>query len=131
MSQENVETLRRMYETLNGGDDQPLRDLLRPEFVYRSRQELPGGGAYGAHDLLRRLDELREIFLEARFQPEEFICSDSAIIVRVRGIARGRVSGVPIDEHLFHVWTMESGKASALCIYAARAEALEAAGLTE
>ena len=131
MSQENVETLRRLYGALNEGVDQPLRHLLHPEFVYHSREELPGGGVYPGRDMLGRLVELREIFREVRFVPEEFIGSGTDIVVAVRGTGRGRVSGVPVDVRLFHVWTIQRGKARALSIYSARAEALEAAGLNE
>jgi ketosteroid isomerase-like protein len=60
MSQENVERLRRVYAALNEGSDEPLMDLLHPEFVYHARDELPGGGAYHGRDFLDRLAELRD-----------------------------------------------------------------------
>jgi ketosteroid isomerase-like protein len=131
MSQENVETLRRLYAALNAEVDQPLRDFLHPEFVYNSRKELPGGGAYPAVDFLDRFAELRAIFHEVLFQPEEFIVSGNDIVVAVRGTGRGRASGVPVDVRLFHVWTIQEAKARALSIYSGRAEALEAVGLSE
>jgi ketosteroid isomerase-like protein len=131
MSQENVERLRQIYAAINDGDDEPLLDFLHPDFVYRTREELPGGGSYSAADLLSRLAELREIFRATRFDPEEFINCDKGVVVLVRGTGTGRVGGVPIDEHLFHVWKIEDAKARALCTYSNRAEALEAVGLSE
>lgn len=120
-----------MYMALNEGDDGPLSDLLHPEFVYETREELPGRGSYGRQDLLDRLAELRETFNEIRFEPEEFICSDRHVVVLVRGSGIGRVSRVPVAERLFHVWRIENAKASALDMYSNRGDALESAGLRE
>ncbi len=44
MSQQNVEKLRQIYAVINAGVDKPLFDFLHPDFVYRTREELPGGG---------------------------------------------------------------------------------------
>jgi hypothetical protein len=35
MSQENVDRLQRVYAAINEGVDEPLQDLLHPEFVYK------------------------------------------------------------------------------------------------
>jgi ketosteroid isomerase-like protein len=35
MSQENVESVRHVYEALNEGADEPLLDFLHPAFGYR------------------------------------------------------------------------------------------------
>ena len=132
MSQQNVEArLRDIYTALNQGVDQALRDFLHPEFVYHAREELPGGGSYRGLDILDRLAELREIFHEVRFEPEEFIFSGRDVLVAVRGTGLGSGSGVPLDERLFHVWTIESSEALALSVYGTRGEALEAVGLSE
>jgi ketosteroid isomerase-like protein len=131
MSKENVERLRQVYEALNEGDDEPLLDLLHPAFVYWTREELPGGGSYRRHDFLRRLAELRQTFREVRFEVEEFIGSGQDVVVVVRGTGLGRISGVPVDERVFHTWTIENRKAVELRIYSDRGEALEAIGLSE
>ena len=131
MSQENVELVRHVYEAVNEGADEPLLDFLHPAFAYRTREELPGGGAYRRHDLLRRLAELRQTFREIRFEVEEFISSGQNVVVVVRGTGLGRVGGVPVDERMFHAWTIENAKALELRIYSDRGDALQAAGLSE
>ena len=131
MAQENVEQLRHVYEALNEGADEPLLDLLHPAFVYRTREELPGGGTYRRHDFLRRLAELRQTFREGRFEVEGFIASGQDVVVAVRVSGLGRVSGVPVDERMFHAWTIENAKALELRIYSDRGDALQAAGLSE
>ncbi len=131
MSQENVEKLRQIYAAINAGVDRPLLDFLHPDFVYRTREELPGGGSYSAAELLSRLAELREIFRGGRLEPEEFINCDRGVVVLVRVTGTGRIGGVPFDERLFHVWKIEDAKVRVLCMYSNRAEALEALGLSE
>ena len=49
----------------------------------------------------------------------------------VRFSGHGGGSGVPIDMQLAHVWTLRDGKAAGVVEYFDRAEALEAAGLSE
>jgi len=107
------------------------RTILHPAFVYRTREELPGAGTYRRHDFLRRLAELRQTFREIRFEVEEVTGSGQDVVVGVRGTGVGRVSGVPVDERMFHAWTIENAKALELRIYSDRGEALEAAGLSE
>jgi len=129
MSRRNVERLRDVYAGLNAGVDDPMLDLLHPEFVYDTREELPGRGSFPKQEFLDRLAELRETFDEIRFEPEEFISSGENVVVVVRGTGVGRASGVPVGGRLFHVWKFENAHASSLGIYSDRDAALESAGL--
>jgi ketosteroid isomerase-like protein len=45
--------------------------------------------------------------------------------------AWGRQSGVPVEERVWHVWTLRDGRFWRLRIFATKAEALEAVGLSE
>ena len=51
------------------------------------------------------------------------------VTVRFRG--RGRASGIEIDARLYEVYTLRDGKVLRIDEYEHRAEALEAAGLSE
>lgn len=126
MSPDNVERLREIYAAINAGLDEPLLHFLHPQFVYKSREELPAGGSYLTTDILRRLAEREEMFRDVRFEAEEFISSDQGVVVAVRGTGVGRVSGAPVDERIFHVWKMEDAKARELWSYSDRAKALAA-----
>jgi ketosteroid isomerase-like protein len=131
MSQESIETLRRSYEAFNADDLEPLRALLDPEFVYRTREEFPERGSYGLEAALNRLSVLLELFDEVRCEPQEFIDAGERTVVVARQIARGHASGVMIDELIVHVWRIQNGRAKELRVYAQRAQALEAIRLLE
>jgi ketosteroid isomerase-like protein len=49
----------------------------------------------------------------------------------VRFFGHGAASGIPLDMELAHLYTMRGGKAASAVEYTDRAEALEAAGLSE
>jgi ketosteroid isomerase-like protein len=131
MSREDVEELERFYKAFNTGRLEPLLALVHPEFVYRTREEFPGGGSYGLEAALERISELRDLFDELRWEPQEFIDAGEHSLVVVRQIARGRASGVMLDESIVHVWLLHDGKAKELRVYSQRRQALEALGLRE
>lgn len=131
MSQENVEALEGFYDAFNAGRVEPWLAQAHPEFVYRTREEFPGGGSYDLEAALERISALRDLFDELRWEPQEFIDADERVLVVVRQIARGRASGVMLDEPVVHVWEALDGKAKELRVYSQREQALEAEGLCE
>jgi ketosteroid isomerase-like protein len=131
MSRQNVEPLERFYEAFNADNFDPWLAFADPEFVYRTRDELPGGWCYRLEAALDRISELRELFDELRWEPQEFIDAGEHTVSVVRQIARGRASGVMIDESIVHVWLIQGGRAKELRVYSQRSEALEAVGLRQ
>jgi hypothetical protein len=63
--------------------------------------------------------------------PEEFIDAGDRVLVRVRQMARGAASGIPVEGEFWFVIEMRGRKAAKLSFYVRRADALEAAGLRE
>jgi ketosteroid isomerase-like protein len=132
MSRESIELLRRGYDAFNSGDAEPFFALLDERFVYTSRDELPGGGSFeGVATFRDRVAALADIFDEVRFEPDELIDAGDHVVAIIRWVARGRASGVALEEALSHVWTIRDGRGVELRVYARRDEALEAVGLSE
>jgi ketosteroid isomerase-like protein len=129
MSREAERELERFYAAFNAGEVEPLRAFAHSDFVYRTRDEMPGGGSYGLDDALARISALREIFDEIRWEPQEFIDAGERVVVVVRQVARGRTSGVRTDQPISHVWLVEDDRARELRVFSQRREALEAVGL--
>jgi ketosteroid isomerase-like protein len=127
----NVEELERFYEAFNAGRMEPFLAHVHPEFVYRTREEFPGGGSYGLENALDRITALRDLFEELRWEPQEFIDADERVVVVVRQLARGRASGALVDGSVVHVWLMHDGKVKELSVYSQRSQALEAVGLED
>jgi ketosteroid isomerase-like protein len=134
VSQENVQRLREGYASFGRGDERLFEDLMHPDFRYRSREELPGGGEFeGREVFFRRLAELRELFAEIHFEPADFIVSGEYVVATLSWSALGRGGGVRVAQDLVHVWRMRDGKGVELQVFSDKAEALEAvvAGLSE
>ncbi len=132
MSRENVALLERAYEAFGAGDFEPFFAMLDEEFVYRARDELPGGGAFVGPAAFRdRIEALGDVFGEVRFEPQEFIDAGERVIVVLRQMARGRASGVTLEQSISHVWLIREGRGIELRVYSGRDQALEAIGLRE
>jgi ketosteroid isomerase-like protein len=134
MSQENVEIVRRAFEAWNEGDPaRALEEVADDMVVDFSNSIGPPRGVYrGKEEALALFTELFEDFDNVRWDPEEIIDVDESTVVVVSHVrARGRGSGVPVDTRTAQVWHFSGGMGRGLTLYQSKAEALEAAGLSQ
>ena len=141
MSQDNVELVRRGYEVLrqafdgSSGDVPDLGAFLDPEIEWRGPREFPdlAEPRYGHDGVRSYVATLSEAIEDYRMAPEEFIdAGDDQVLVFSREGGRGRGSGAEVvTQPTAHLWTIRDGKATRMQSYWERAEALEAAGLSE
>ena len=80
--------------------------------------------------------ELWTSFLDAwesvRWDPEEIIEVDETRLIVLNHVRmRGRGSGVQVDARGAQLWTITDGKARRIVLFQSKAEALEAAGLSQ
>ena len=80
-------------------------------------------------DQLRAM--LNETWQDFHFEPERFLDAGDQVIVFARIVGRGGASGAPFELETTHVWKIQGGRAKSVHAYRDRAEALEAAGLSE
>jgi ketosteroid isomerase-like protein len=128
MSQENVEIVRRFTEAYRNGDFNAALKNLAPEIHYEVGQELPArqpDAVLGIWERWEREWEAVEIL------PEEYVDAGDRVVVDMRYRARGRGTGIEVDDHLFEVHTLRAGKIVSKVEFKKRSEALEAAGLRE
>jgi len=112
MSQENVVRLR--FDAVNRGDFDALIELTDPNAVWWDRPDDPeGAGPHRGREAgVQHLAEiLEDVDLQAH--PDEFIDAGDSVVVGVRLAGRGRASGVDLEEHEFHVFTLRDGKVTA------------------
>jgi ketosteroid isomerase-like protein len=132
MSQENVEVVRRSFEAFQRGDYEAAVEALDPGIEY-DLTHFPDGQIYLGHDGVR---EAFRIWLgtweDYRQVLDELIdlVGDEVLAV-VREFGRGKGSGIEVERPTAGVWTMRDGKAVRIRFYPGKAEALEAAGLSE
>jgi ketosteroid isomerase-like protein len=131
MSQENVEVVRRIYDTYVSGDFEAAFSLIEPDVVFDGTVR-PEGKVYEGHkglaEALRTWTGTWEAF---RMDLEELIDAGDHVIAVEHHSGRGRGSGLPLSQPYFSVFTLRGGMVTRIVWFQNRREALEAAGLSE
>ena len=133
MSQENVEIIRRGYESWNRDDvETGLRDL-DPEIEWRPRLGTAGVRAtvyHGHEGVLAYKREVEEALGPIRV--DVLAIEDLGgvnVLAHIRATGQGSASGARVEAEAFHLWTMRAGSVIRFTTYERRDEALKAAGL--
>jgi len=132
MSQENVEIVRRGYESINRGDLGAAFEQVAADFV------LDLSSLYPDAPVLRGANELMRWVYggpwggSVRLEPERFFDIDAErILVFVRVTATGEGSGVPVELRDAHELTIRDGLLVRCKVHLNQNAALEAVGLSE
>jgi ketosteroid isomerase-like protein len=132
MSQENVETVRAMYDAFNRGDAEAARAPLHPDVELHQEADTPDTGSYYGLEAFRRgFARWLTAWEGFRFDVEELIDAGDSVVMRVRLSGRAKASGVELEHRLYHVWDFEDGRGRRVRVLRDRTEALEAVGLSE
>ncbi|MEK6327616.1 MAG: nuclear transport factor 2 family protein [Actinomycetota bacterium] len=132
MSQENVEVVRRHVEAWNRRDMATLSALWRSDSeIDWSRARGPLKGVYrGRGERETFWNEFFSTFEEAHIESHGFTDAGSEVVVSNAAHFRGR-EGIEVTARSTNVYTVENGQITRLRMFQERAEALEAAGLSE
>ena len=137
MSQENVETVARLYDEFLGRpervSDPGLLQFFDPAVELRQSASILGteGTFHGYDGLARSARELFETFRDIHLVPIRFIDGGDHVVATVDTRAYGKHSGVEVNVRAGHVWTLRGGRIVAWHVYDDPTEAFEAAGLSE
>jgi hypothetical protein len=143
MSEQDVETLRALYEAFNRCEIEPLLDRFDPEIEVEETEDLGYAalllrvlgprfvilsGRYRGIDELRRLFEsVWEIAEWFRVQPLELIEAEGRVIVPLRMEAKAKNTGNLGEASAVHLWTMREGRGVRLQVFADVESAINAA----
>jgi ketosteroid isomerase-like protein len=132
MSERSVEIVRGIYDRWGEGDFRTPFDRMDENVVFIMPPDLPDPGTYFGRDALAGytrdfLAPWSKIMIEA----EEIIPAGDSVVVAIRQHGEGDASGAETEFRYFHLWTFRGGKAIRLECIRDRAEALEAAGLSD
>jgi ketosteroid isomerase-like protein len=130
MSEEKaIAGLRDFYETLNRGDFEGLRGMVRPDIeVIRPGGQSPVKGIDAARAWLEP-----DAIEEQRAEPRDFRVNGNRVLVRQHTAIRGAGSGIELEIDNCTVWTLDDdGLVARVQFFLPHqeAEALEAAGLS-
>lgn len=122
LTERNVALLRNAYESIGReGIDSvgPWEELIADDIVIRDRPEAPDPQTYrGRAGVLEALASSDESFDEFTMTPLRLEgVGERHVVVVLRMSGRGRGSGVPVEEEIAHLWTVEDGKATTLQVY--------------
>ena len=137
MSEENVEVVRAIYDSWIRGDYDAVFALLDTDIEWFGPPDIsasgePGSGLSRGHDGVRRsLARWVGEWDDFSFELRQLIDFGDDVLVEGWQRGRGKTSGVEVSEEIFSVWTIRAGQAVRQRMFRDRAEALEAAGLSE
>jgi len=131
MSQENIEVVRKAIETFDSDVDAWLT-TLDPEidwYVSEDRHSV----SHGHEAVLGARQRWLETWVRDsyRYEIEELRGQGDDVMAVVCVTARGRASGIEIEDRTYAHWRVRDGKIVYVYEHETRDEALEAAGLRE
>jgi ketosteroid isomerase-like protein len=132
MSEENVDKVRGFIDAYNRRDFDAAVESLDPDvaFVLPAHQSADSGR--GRDHVIRFFEGIDETFDELRLLPQEFVDGGDRVATRLRHYAKGKGSGMVLDEELYHqVTTFSDGTIVRIEYFADWNAALEAAGLRD
>jgi ketosteroid isomerase-like protein len=133
VSQENLEVPRRLIDAYTRGDIPSFLDLLDADVEWIPIMAALEGRTYrGREGVLRWLEEPARHLEYFEPQYEEYRDLGDQVLILGRWRARGRASGVELENQpATWLYEIKGGKAVRMRTFTDRAEALEAAGLSE
>lgn len=133
MSEENVELARHYIEAFNAEGLEGTEHLRHPDIEVFDPPEFPDAGRYvGEAAGSARVRDFMEMGWDGQFHNPEFIDANPeiAVIWEFR-IITAHGGGFPLEAAQVHLLLFEEGKVRRIRIYLDKAQALEAAGLTD
>jgi ketosteroid isomerase-like protein len=132
MSKENVELVRRVFDAFNGRDIGAFLELLDPDVEWVPILAVLEGRVYRGHEEVRRW--IRDLNTDWEFFQvyyEELRDLGDRVLVSGHWRARGRASGVAVENPGTYLYEIKGGKVVSMRTFTDRSEALEAAGLPD
>jgi ketosteroid isomerase-like protein len=135
MSEENVELIRQAFAeyggSASGWEEVASSGLIAADAEFDISALYPDAPViHGLTDWLNFVDSL-PWGRSTKLEPERFFDVDEErVLIFMRVTAKGEGSGVPVEIRDAHEYTIRDGVLVRMKVYADRAEALEAAGLS-
>ena len=133
MSQENVKLVRRSFEAIGRWDIDGLLEFYDSDvhFLPLTGTRVESGGYRGHAGVRAYFEEVANVWDELHPYGDDFRVVGNDVVVLGGCTVRGSGSGAETDTPMAFVVTVKDGKIKSHRGYRTRADALEAAGLSE
>jgi ketosteroid isomerase-like protein len=133
MSEENVEVVRRTLDAFNRRDVDGYLETIADDFALHSQFGGVEGRTYRGHrDIPMYFEDLAKAWHGYWAEPRDPVQGeDDKVACTLFVTAEAERSGIKVEKRLGAVFTVRAGKIVGIDAYPTRAEALEAAGLSE
>ena len=119
------DAIRVAYAAFSRGEVEAVMDLLHPDVEWVPPTSSLDPQPLRGRDAVRRY--LAPNFFESQSaEPIEVLEEGDRVLVIARVRARGRESGVELDQTAYHLWTVAEGRAVRFAAFVDRDEALAA-----
>jgi ketosteroid isomerase-like protein len=120
VAKSDLEIVKGGYEALASGGFEAWLPLFDPEFEMTTPAALASEpGTYRGPDGVRRwFDEFYEAMDEVRLEPHEYHHEGEWVLVPFSIVARGRSTGLEVEQSAVQAWRLRDGKAYRLRLFA-------------
>ena len=130
MSQREVESVRRSYAAWNRGDLDAALETIHADAEVVQDPGIPGAVTVRGREGVRAwLESFADTWESFQILPEEILEIGHRIVVIARIQARGKASGVTVEQRVGHVFTLRAGQATRWESFTDPARALESVGV--
>ena len=128
-----MEVVRRLIAAFNSGGDARLAvEIVEPGAIFEPLLADVEGARYrGPAGMMQWILELNEMFAEVHADYSRIEDLGDVVLASGKTTGRSRASDVPVEQHWFSATRFRQGKIVSVAFRRTRAEALEAAGLSE
>jgi ketosteroid isomerase-like protein len=129
MARDPVDVVREVSAAFNSGDIERIIAMMDPAFEAAVPAQFSAEpDTYRGHEGIRRyFESFQDAMEDIRFEELELRVVEPYVVVDVRVTARGRATGIPVEQRIAQVWTVRDGKALQVRNFASFADALAAA----
>jgi len=132
MSEASVEILRATIAASNRGEWEEAAQYLHPEVEYHTYARSPEAGVYkGREAVVEYIQTLFEGFEKVEHGVNEVIAAGDRVVLVLDQRMWPRGSSEPVEQLVAELWTIRDGLLAERHSFSSKAEALEAAGLSE
>jgi ketosteroid isomerase-like protein len=125
----NLDVVKDGFKALSTGDVEALMPFIHRDFEMTTTADVASepDTYMGPEGVRRYFDSFYDAMDEVRFEPGEFQEVGGRVIAQSTLIARGRATGIEVEQEVVLVWSLRDDQVIRIDVYATLDEALEAA----